>query len=385
MEVTAFRIALLTVMILLCAHNQEVDAAFLRIAPNRLQFFVYESVTLYCDGVFYCDVEHKSIGETPSCCTTNNTISRGPNCTIERVFQVDSGKYWCEEGGERSNIININVPSGSVILESPALPVMKGEDVTLSCRTKISSSNIQADFYKDGVHKWRSSTGNLIIKTVSMLDQGFYKCHISGVGESTQSWLSIGAGSVILESPALPVMEGEDVTLSCRTKESSSNIQADYYKDGVLKWRSSTGNVIIRNVFMSDQGFYKCHISGVGESPQSWLSVRVSGFSTVVTEDTEDHVDSNPDSSSSISAPWIIIAVLLTLFLLVVGLLISFGRFACTRGSVQANAAAPSQPIYATVSTTRKKNAAESRLHSVTRDPVDCDSYYSTVKLLSAH
>ncbi|XP_047443870.1 low affinity immunoglobulin gamma Fc region receptor III-like isoform X2 [Mugil cephalus] len=298
MEVTAFYIALLTVMILLCAQDQEVDAAFLRIAPNRLQFFEYESVTLYCDGVFYCVVEHTSVGETPSCCTTTDRTSRGPNCTIENVFQVDSGKYWCEEGGERRNIINITVTSGSVILESPALPVMEGEDVTLSCRTKISSSNIQADFYKDGVHRKSSSPGTLSI----------------------------------------------------------------------------------RNVSMSDQGLYKCDISGVGESPQSWLTVRV--FSIVDTKDTEDHVYSNPDSSSAISTPWIIIAVLLTLFLLVVGLLLWFGRFACRRGSVQANAAAPSQPIYTAVSKTRKKNA-ESRVRSATRDPVDNDVCYSTVKYVA--
>ncbi|XP_047460717.1 low affinity immunoglobulin gamma Fc region receptor II-like isoform X2 [Mugil cephalus] len=199
MEVRAFCITLLTAMILLCAQDQEVNAAFLRTSPNRLQFFEFESVTFYCEGVFYCDVEHKSIGAKPSCCTTNNKTFRGPTCTIKNFYRDDSGKYWCQEGGERRNIININVVYGSVILESPALPVMEGEDVTLSCRTRKSSSNIQADFYKDGVHKWRSSTGNLNLKSVLMSDQGLYKCNISGVGESPQSWLSIGA--LLFSSP----------------------------------------------------------------------------------------------------------------------------------------------------------------------------------------
>ncbi|XP_047465785.1 putative high affinity immunoglobulin gamma Fc receptor IC [Mugil cephalus] len=197
MEVRAFCIMLLTVMILLCAQHQEVDAAFLRISPNRLQFFVYESVTFNCDGVFYCDVEHKSIGAKPSCCTTNNTTFSGPTCTIKRAYQDDSGKYWCEEGIERSNIININVTYGSVILESPALPVMEGEDVTLSCRTKKKSSNIEADFFKDGVHKLRSPTGSLTIRNVSMSDQGFYKCNISGDGESPQSWMVVEVFSAV--------------------------------------------------------------------------------------------------------------------------------------------------------------------------------------------
>ncbi|XP_047460713.1 Fc receptor-like protein 1 isoform X1 [Mugil cephalus] len=206
MEVRAFCITLLTAMILLCAQDQEVNAAFLRTSPNRLQFFEFESVTFYCEGVFYCDVEHKSIGAKPSCCTTNNKTFRGPTCTIKNFYRDDSGKYWCQEGGERRNIININVVYGSVILESPALPVMGGEDLTLSCRTRKFSSNIQADFYKDGVRMWRSSTGNLIIRNVSMSDQGFYKCNISGVGESPQSWLTVGVST----EPDRPEEEYED-------------------------------------------------------------------------------------------------------------------------------------------------------------------------------
>ncbi|XP_047434172.1 low affinity immunoglobulin gamma Fc region receptor II-like [Mugil cephalus] len=216
MKVGGFCTTLLTVTILLCAQDQEVDGAFVRISPNRLQFFEYESVTLYCKGVFDCDVESTSKGRKPSCCTTDDITFRGPNCTIENIYREDSGKYWCLEGRQRRNIININVTSGFVILESPALPVMEGEDVTLSCRTKNSSSNIQADFYKDGVLKWTSSTGSMIIKTVSMSDQGFYKCHISGVGESLHSWLSLRA----LLSSSTPYFQEElNLTSPCKCNE----------------------------------------------------------------------------------------------------------------------------------------------------------------------
>ncbi|XP_047463813.1 low affinity immunoglobulin gamma Fc region receptor II-like [Mugil cephalus] len=222
MKVRAFCIALLTVTILLsCAQDHDVDAAFLRISPNRLQFFEYESITFYCDGVFYCHVESTSKGRNPSCCTTEDKTFRGPNCTIESVYEEDSGKYWYLEERERRNIININVTSGSVILESPALPVMEGEDVTLSCRTKNSSSNITADFYKNGVLKWRSSTGNLILKTVSMSDQGFYKCHISGVGESPQTWLTVRA---LLSSSTSCFHEEMNLTSSCKCNDNNCHI-----------------------------------------------------------------------------------------------------------------------------------------------------------------
>ena len=84
-------------------------------------------------------------------------------------------------------------------------------------------------------------------------------------------FLSSG-GSVILESPAVPVMEGESVTLICRNQ--TSTLSADFYKDGRLIRSSSSGNITIHRVSKSDEGLYKCNISDGGQSPDSWLAVR---------------------------------------------------------------------------------------------------------------
>ncbi|KAM6894698.1 putative high affinity immunoglobulin gamma Fc receptor IB [Lycodopsis pacificus] len=193
MEVTAlcFRLMIL-VFILLGAHVQNRDAAF-RIVPNRLQFFEYETVSFHCegsDGSTQLRGIRNAVEFISSCHEGTLVLS----CTIQRAYHGDGGEYWCEtKGGERSNRVNISVTVGPVILESPVLPVRDGQDVTLSCRNKTTSSNITADFYKDGLLIRSSSTGNISILSVSRSDEGLYKCRISDGGESAESWLTVGA------------------------------------------------------------------------------------------------------------------------------------------------------------------------------------------------
>ncbi|XP_078137930.1 low affinity immunoglobulin gamma Fc region receptor III-A-like [Centroberyx gerrardi] len=131
-------------------------------------------------------------------------MSKG-SCTIKTALAPDSGEYWCESGnGERSNTVNISVNAGSVVLESPVRPVMEGDAVTLNCRNKTTPSNVPAGFYKDGFLIRTSSAGEMTIHSVSKFDEGFYKCNISGVGESPESWLAVGSISCHKETPPSP-------------------------------------------------------------------------------------------------------------------------------------------------------------------------------------
>ncbi|XP_042257857.1 Fc receptor-like protein 5 isoform X2 [Thunnus maccoyii] len=193
MEVTAlcFRLLMLEI-IQLGTQVQESDAAFLRITPNRLQHFQFDSVSLDCVG-FNDSTQLRVIknteGFTPACVIKRT--STGSFCTLDRAYPEESGEYWCEtDGGERSNSVNITVAAGSVILESPVRPVMEGDDVTLRCRNKANSANLRADFYKDGVLMKSTAAAEMTINNVSMSDKGLYKC-TSDVGTSPESWLAV--------------------------------------------------------------------------------------------------------------------------------------------------------------------------------------------------
>ncbi|XP_071315680.1 high affinity immunoglobulin gamma Fc receptor I-like isoform X2 [Trachinotus anak] len=332
MEVRALCIRL--VLMLLVAHAQQsypqtsVSDADVRIVPSRLQLFEYESVSFTCRGFnLSAGWSVRNIKEVIPTCLTSVT------CTLNYAFVSDSGEYWCEgAGGERSSTVNITVTGGSVILESPVLPVMEGEAVTLRCRNRATSSNLTADFYKDGLFIGSSSTGKMTIASVSKFDGGLYTCSISGAGESPASRLTVRGGSVILDGPALPVTEGDAVTLRCRNQGTPSELQAEFYKDGLLIRSSSTGEMTIDPVSKSDEGLYKCSVSGVGESAQSPLTVtvRISKNNDSVKQG-EDPDAQDTDSTASREGIvlhhhysillWVVIAVVLVLQLLVIGLL----------------------------------------------------------------
>ncbi|XP_044198205.1 low affinity immunoglobulin gamma Fc region receptor III-like [Thunnus albacares] len=167
-----------------CAQND--DAAFPCIVPNRLQFFEYESISVTCATEQRVMRTLKEINQTNK---SNWSTSAGSG-TVKPAYPLDSGEYWCEDGeGLRHSAVNISVTAGSVILESPVLPVKEGDNVTLRCTKKKSTSDI-ADFYKDG-HLIRTGyKGNLIIHNVSRSHEGLYKCNITGA-ESPESRLAV--------------------------------------------------------------------------------------------------------------------------------------------------------------------------------------------------
>ncbi|KAI3376293.1 hypothetical protein L3Q82_016424, partial [Scortum barcoo] len=127
--------------------------AGLTVSPSSSQLFKGEFVSLSCedDSSDGWTLRRNTTTETRTQCGAGWGTSAGSSCNISYIVPWFSGVYWCESrDGTTSNTINITVTGGSVILQSPVLPVMEGGDVTLHCKTKTPPSNLPAAFYKDG-------------------------------------------------------------------------------------------------------------------------------------------------------------------------------------------------------------------------------------------
>ncbi|XP_035801139.2 low affinity immunoglobulin gamma Fc region receptor II-b-like isoform X2 [Amphiprion ocellaris] len=190
---------------LLEIHIHKSDAVLLRVDPNRLQHFDYESLSFHCEGT-EGSIKLKGTSNAEEFHPVCKIMKTSSSCTISKIYSTDSGEFWCESGaGERSNRVSITITAGSVILDSPAFPVFQGDNVTLRCQSRKTSTKQTADFYKDGVLIEGSRSEQMALHNVSKSDEGFYKCSIDGVGTSPESFLAVGVAansvSIIFPTP----------------------------------------------------------------------------------------------------------------------------------------------------------------------------------------
>ncbi|XP_038164116.1 high affinity immunoglobulin gamma Fc receptor IB-like [Cyprinodon tularosa] len=185
---------ILALIFLLCCRSNQ---AGLTVSPIRSQFFDGEAVSLSCeeDNSSADWTVRRNTSRRESECGYGWGKRVGPSCNISSLFVDDSGIYWCwsSREGAASSSIQLTVTGGSVILQSPVLPVMEGDDVTLSCLTWTTPSNLPAAFYKDGSLIRTEPKGHMTLHHVTSSDEGLYRCNIRGHGESPSSWISVEA------------------------------------------------------------------------------------------------------------------------------------------------------------------------------------------------
>ncbi|XP_054459007.1 uncharacterized protein LOC129094773 [Anoplopoma fimbria] len=130
--------------------------------------------------------------------TVRSAVAADQSDTCEfTAVSGSSGLYWCEGTEGRSNAVNVTVSYGTVILKTPALPVLEGSKVVLYCQYFTGSHN-ETTFFKDGVAVVTNSSSSsdgvmkMTIENVTQEAEGFYKCASRDKKkESPESWLSV--------------------------------------------------------------------------------------------------------------------------------------------------------------------------------------------------
>ncbi|XP_042370613.1 CXADR-like membrane protein, partial [Plectropomus leopardus] len=78
----------------------------------------------------------------------------------------------------------------SVILELPKLPVIRGSDVTLQCKSSDGSKPTMF-FFRNGSFIGHRSTGEFTIGDVQQTDEGLYHCSAGLFSLSEKTWLRV--------------------------------------------------------------------------------------------------------------------------------------------------------------------------------------------------
>ncbi|KAF3698458.1 hypothetical protein EXN66_Car014139 [Channa argus] len=188
---------LLGVSVLLLLSGLTVSAVSLNVSPNLQQFFSGDSVSLSCaeDGqtVHGWTVKRTRGGQAEECGAAGSDFGRldGSSCDLDLTKPFTAGYLCGTSSGQSSDQVTITVTDVPLILEIPALPVLTGSDVTLTCK-KRNGDKVNAYFLING----KSFNGTVTfleftISNIQQSDEGLYSCATDVHGKSPQSRLRV--------------------------------------------------------------------------------------------------------------------------------------------------------------------------------------------------
>ncbi|XP_041634941.1 Fc receptor-like protein 5 [Cheilinus undulatus] len=254
-----------------------------------------DSVTLSCDvkhpSAGWRFFWYKAIPKLPGDSYNYELLSESRNGTEKHSYivhgETHTSGYACRAGrGDPVKFTHYSKPkfvwsggsylAASLTVSPDRVQHFISDSVSLTCVGNSSQWRVKM-FHKDGSLKDCSQdkmTGSTCIINQYTERNHVYWCE-SGSGEFSNAINTTKQnGDIILVTPVRSVTEGSPVSLSCKLRYAEKVSNVFFYQNDKLIQSDTRRELNISAVSKSDEGFYKCQISG-RESSQSWMSVKV--------------------------------------------------------------------------------------------------------------
>ncbi|XP_076837069.1 high affinity immunoglobulin gamma Fc receptor I-like isoform X1 [Brachyhypopomus gauderio] len=204
---------------------------------------------------------------------------------LKNAHVLQTGSYTCQ--GEKdlkewpylisslqSDLLNVHVDGGWVLLQAPTEPLIIEEVLTMTCRVRDDPLLVEVNFYKGDVKIRTQKKKDLVFPSATLDDQGTYWCKATWLQDfKYQSAQSLKFSVIVLDklsSPVLTIDDGEvnpvkgsTVVLRCstqlNTREKGHTIEYYYMNNATLLGPSSSKDThTIQRVEDDDTGVYTC-------------------------------------------------------------------------------------------------------------------------------
>ncbi|KAF3698413.1 Fc receptor-like protein 5 [Channa argus] len=208
-----------------------VSEVYLNVSPNRLEFFIRETLTLTCleDGqpaVGWTVMKHSGGHNLCRPGLRDFGTKNGSSVILSDLGNKDITYYWCEDrDGQRSEHVPIQIED-HVILDIPAHPVIIGSNLTLHCIMR-NGSTVAAYFFINeslvGSGPEPQPQTELTIRNVQKSDEGSYSCKAVTYGRSPRSWLRVRDPPTPPTPPPAPIHLRVSVNVSPNLQQFFTN------------------------------------------------------------------------------------------------------------------------------------------------------------------
>ncbi|XP_057894471.1 Fc receptor-like protein 2 [Melospiza georgiana] len=224
--------------------------------------------------------------------------SRQPGERWPQQRVTASAHGWGHRDGWEAQTLGVTgAQTTQLLVEPPWRPAVLWDQVTLTCQGSGTAG--ATTWYKDRQRWWQKGQDRLTVT-----ESGTYTCDRPGTGRSLP--LTVLDDQLVLQVPALALLEGDTLTLRCRCRQENHLTRVRFYREEKEIRGSLSGNKLsLSPLQLHHSGRYRCEgLVGFWPSRSAPVTVTVHElFSVPVLEAPRKLTVGSPLTLSCLSTP----------------------------------------------------------------------------------